>query len=41
LLDSPTTETVRPEWQALAIWHLAEEVERRIVTFDAFEAIVG
>ncbi len=30
-----------PEWANLLAWHLAEEVEHRTVTFDAYEAIVG
>ncbi len=30
-----------PEWANLIAWHLAEEVEHRTVTFDAYEAIVG
>ncbi len=32
---------VAPEWANLMAWHLAEEVEHRTVTFDAYEAIVG
>ena len=40
LLESPTTDSIVPKWQGLAIWHLAEEIEHRTVTFDAFEAIV-
>ncbi len=34
-------EGVFPEWGDLISWHLAEEVEHRTVTFDAYEAIVG
>lgn len=30
-----------PAWANLIAWHLAEEVEHRTVTFDAYEAIVG
>lgn len=30
-----------PEWANLMAWHLAEEVEHRTVTFDAYEAVVG
>lgn len=34
-------ESVVPEWADLIAWHLAEEVEHRTVTFDAYEAVVG
>ena len=30
-----------PAWGDLIAWHLAEEIEHRSVTFDAYEAIVG
>ena len=30
-----------PAWESLMAWHLAEEIEHRTVTFDAYEAIVG
>jgi len=30
-----------PAWANLIAWHLAEEIEHRTVTFDAYEAIVG
>ena len=30
-----------PAWTGLIAWHLAEEIEHRTVTFDAYEAIVG
>ena len=30
-----------PEWANLFAWHLAEEIEHRTVTFDAYEAVVG
>lgn len=32
---------VVPAWANLIAWHLAEEVEHRTVTFDAYEEIVG
>jgi predicted metal-dependent hydrolase len=32
---------ILPEWADLITWHLAEEVEHRTVTFDAYERIVG
>ena len=32
---------VSPDWGNLIAWHLAEEVEHRTVTFDAFEHVVG
>ncbi|MEM9564939.1 MAG: metal-dependent hydrolase [Actinomycetota bacterium] len=35
------TERLVPEWADLLAWHLAEEVEHRTVTFDAYEAVVG
>lgn len=38
--DSATSEAV-PEWANLIAWHLAEEVEHRTVTFDAYDRIVG
>jgi len=34
-------EGVVPAWADLLAWHLAEEIEHRTVTFDAYEAIVG
>ncbi len=30
-----------PEWANLLAWHLAEEIEHRTVTFDAYDQIVG
>lgn len=30
-----------PAWANLIAWHLAEEIEHRTVTFDAYEAVVG
>ena len=30
-----------PEWIDLISWHLAEEIEHRSVTFDAYEAVVN
>ncbi|MFT4595774.1 MAG: putative metal-dependent hydrolase [Paracrocinitomix sp.] len=30
-----------PAWGNLMAWHLAEEIEHRTVTFDAYEAVVG
>ncbi len=41
MIDSPDSEAIVPEWQAIALWHLAEEIEHRTVTFDAYESIVG
>jgi predicted metal-dependent hydrolase len=38
--DTNMGETV-PEWALLMAWHLAEEIEHRTVTFDAYEAVVG
>ena len=32
---------VSPDWGNLIAWHLAEEVEHRTVTFDAYDKIVG
>jgi predicted metal-dependent hydrolase len=29
------------KWTQLMAWHLAEEIEHRTVTFDAYEKIVG
>lgn len=34
-------EGVHPQWGNLIAWHLAEEIEHRTVTFDAYEAIIG
>lgn len=33
--------TAVPEWADLISWHLAEEIEHRTVTFDAYEKIIG
>lgn len=33
--------TTDPNWIQLMGWHLAEEIEHRTVTFDAYEAVVG
>ncbi len=41
MIDSPDTEAMVPEWQSIAVWHLAEEIEHRTVTFDAYHSIVG
>lgn len=30
-----------PAWANLIAWHLAEEVEHRTVTFDAYQAVIG
>ncbi len=34
-------EGVHTEWGNLIAWHLAEEIEHRTVTFDAYDTIVG
>lgn len=41
VMNGTTASDVVPEWANLIAWHLAEEVEHRTVTFDAYEAIVG
>jgi predicted metal-dependent hydrolase len=41
MISSPDAERMVPEWQGIAVWHLAEEIEHRTVTYDAYEAIVG
>ncbi|MEM7323717.1 MAG: metal-dependent hydrolase, partial [Actinomycetota bacterium] len=34
-------DTMDPGWLNLLAWHLAEEIEHRTVTFDAYHAVVG
>lgn len=41
VLRQADVEGVEPAWANLIAWHLAEEIEHRTVTFDAYEAIVG
>ena len=36
--DGPASD---PKWTELLAWHLAEEIEHRTVTFDAYDRIVG
>ncbi len=38
-VDMP--ETCTPDFRRLFEWHLAEEVEHRTVTFEAYEHLVG
>ncbi len=40
-LDFSRVSTTVPEWASLMAWHLAEEVEHRTVTFDAYDKIIG
>ena len=35
------TKAIHPAWGDLMYWHLAEEIEHRTVTFDAYDRIVG
>ncbi len=39
--DPDSASTAVPEWINLIAWHLAEEIEHRTVTFDAYDAVVG
>lgn len=41
VLTGETAMDAEPAWANLIAWHLAEEIEHRTVTFDAFEAVVG
>lgn len=41
VLRTADIEGAVPAWANLIAWHLAEEIEHRTVTFDAYEAIVG
>jgi len=40
MLTSPPEQT-NEHWQSLMAWHLAEEVEHRTVTFDAYDQLYG
>ena len=41
LLASDESNHADPSWRQLILWHLAEEIEHRTVTFDAFDQTYG
>lgn len=41
MMTAEQAEATDPTWRQLVLWHLAEEVEHRTVTFDAYDQTFG